>query len=168
MKNMDESRGPHHGPLACESARIQAAAWRDGESPASQALLGHLESCDECRLYVEDLGALSARLASLAADEPSADLWTAIAARAAAVVQRPNPWPARLLRVAAAVIACAGTTALLQLSASMEQRPRAQVLSTQAGWPAALHDQGPAAHGIRSAPEQRLLAALALTTQGKR
>lgn len=146
--------------IPCDSARLQASAWKDGEAPASKALESHLDSCDDCRRHVEQLRALSARLAPLRSTEPAADLWPEIRARAVAAARAKNPWNQRLLRLAAALVGCAGTAALLEVASSMEREPARGEVARHGQWPAALHEESPAALELRDAPEQRLLASI--------
>lgn len=149
------------GPMACDSARLQASAWIDGEWPASSVLVAHLEGCDECRGHVETLRALSARLAGLRAAEPEADLWPSIAARARAAARRPQQGIQRARRIAAALIGCAITAALLEAaSLLLTQATRGNAVAQRAAWPAALHQESNAFRELSSAPEQRLLASI--------
>lgn len=155
------SEGPAPAPsLPCDSARLQASAWKDGEAPASQALESHLESCDACRSHVEELSALSARLAPLRGAEPVADLWPGIRARAAVAARAESPWNQRMKRIAAALIGCAGTAALLEAASAMGRDPARAELARHGQWPAALHEESSAALELRAAPEQRLLASI--------
>lgn len=158
--NSDADAAASANSIPCDNARLQASAWRDGEAPASKALESHLEGCDACRRYVEELGALSARLDSLRSAEPVADLWPGIRGRAALVARAESPWNQRIRRVAAALIGCAGTATLLEVGSAMNREPARGVVARHGRWPAALHEESPAALELLAAPEQRLLASI--------
>jgi hypothetical protein len=168
MKHDSNRMEPARGGLDCADARVQASAWLDGEWPSSDALASHLLACDDCRAHVEDLRALSARLAPLRFETPEPDLWPALAQRAiAARSRRAPPWRTIAQRAAAALVGCAGTAALLQATeggpandaASPDPRPK---------WPTALHGGSEGAEAIRTTLEQHLLAALERTTGERR
>ena len=158
-----ESNGLGHASaesVPCDRARLWASAWIDGEAPASQALESHLASCDACLQHVEQLRAMNARLAPLRGAEPVADLWPGIRARTAAGASAQRPWNQRLSRIAAALIGCAGTAALLEFASSTGGEPVRGELARRGQWPAALHEASPEAFELREAPEQRLLASI--------
>ena len=141
----------------CASMRLQASAWIDGELSELAQLESHLAQCGACRAHVEDLRATKTLLAPLRAEAAAADLWPLIRARtqpASAVAARGSiPWS----RMAAALVGCAGTAALL--NAAVQPSEARNPASDLALWPAALHAQHAAAGGLHAAPEKRLLAA---------
>ncbi len=163
MKKQSDSHDPVPTPaesIPCDSARLQASAWKDGEAPASKTLESHLENCEDCRRHIEQLRALSARLAPLRSAELVADLWPGIHARAVAAARAKKPWNQRLQRIAAALIGCAGTAAMLEVASSLGREPVRGEVARHGQWPAALHGESPAALELRDVPEQRLLASI--------
>lgn len=154
--------------IACDRARLEASAWCDGEAVASRALEAHLENCAACRRHVEALREWSARLLPLRYAEPVADLWPLIRARTQTSQASPANWSLGIRRIAAALIGCAGTAALLEAASSMEHGAARAPVASHEQWPAALHEQGSTALELRDSPEQRLLASLDPMTGGKR
>lgn len=153
----DRTQSPQNA-AACAPMRLQASAWIDGELPEPAQLEAHLARCGACRAHVEELRATKTLLAPLRAGEAHADLWPRIRARtkpAAPVASRGSfPWS----RMAAALIGCAGTAALLNAAARLSEAP--DPAAGLALWPAALHAQHAAENQLQSTPERRLLAAI--------
>lgn len=158
MKHESDRTQNSPDAAGCASMRLQASAWIDGELSESTQLEAHLAQCGGCRALVEELHTTKTLLAPLRAEEAAADLWPLIRARtlpAPVVAARASfPWS----RMAAALIGCAGTAALLDAAGRPPAAPDSS--STVALWPTALHAQHATSNELQSAPEQRLLAAI--------
>lgn len=80
--------------MKCSACRAQLDAYRDGDlSPSMGATItSHLESCNECQGFLDQLGAVERGLGALHSVEPRADFTTLVMAKIATM---PAPAPAR-------------------------------------------------------------------------
>jgi hypothetical protein len=145
--------------LNCEAARLQASAWIDAELQDERALHEHLNGCAACRAHAQALREAQALFEPLRNEEPVADLWPQIQARANSLTARKTQAQtprAHWARAAAALLGCAGTAALLHAaSRAAESRDAPDIAHLSE----LLHGQmhRPA---LEALPEQRLLAAI--------
>jgi hypothetical protein len=81
--------------------REELMAWRDGEVSEARAtdIGSHVESCGECRGFVEALATVSARLATWTPDAPSATAAPAAPTSPARTVRRTVLWAAAAVLV---------------------------------------------------------------------
>jgi anti-sigma factor RsiW len=82
--------------MRCCHVQRWASAYLDGEldSARAGALRGHLRTCEPCRQYLDELGALIDAAASAELPEPPASLWSAIeqGLAEAEVADARRPW----------------------------------------------------------------------------
>ena len=76
--------------MKCSACRAQLDAYRDGDlNPAMAATItSHLESCEECQSFLDQLTMVERRLGSLQAIEPRADFTALVMAKVATL---PSP-----------------------------------------------------------------------------
>lgn len=144
--------------MDCTRARESASARFDGELLDARELERHLGRCADCRAFDGALAASRGAMRELALP-PTRDLWPRIAART-----RRKLLERRLVRLAAALVGCVGTWALLRGGASQAPAAGADALAPIA----ALDDPHAELQRLAESPEHQLLLALAATTEDRR